>query len=107
MTDSIEQQLLTAEKCSQLWALLMPTLIPPDQAQFLVWAGMYEEPTVVRALSRAAAKVRRTQGTTSPMTDIDAVRYASSVMRHETMGVRQVPARTPIATRAAQLFGAP
>jgi hypothetical protein len=69
--------------------MLMPDLGTPEMNTFMLWAGRYTEELVVRGLNRAAGKLRRMKSMSQPMTLDDAVRYAASVMKNESLGVRR------------------
>lgn len=83
---TITNQLAAAQSYTELWQALTPGAATPPMSQFILWAGQHEEGQVVRGINRAVAKARTMQGRGTPMTVEDAARYASSVMRHESLG---------------------
>lgn len=67
-----------ADNLAKLWQGLLPDHQVPRRSQFLQWAAMAPETTVVYALNRAARKALR-EGF-----DADSVgRYVTGVIRHE------------------------
>jgi hypothetical protein len=88
---TIAEQLNAAEQYRALWAALMPYLEEPATDQFLLWAGQHSEELVARGVNRAARKYRKLRDTKEPMTSADAVKYASSVMKNESIGKRAHP----------------
>ena len=85
---TFKEQLAVASDAEQLWKVLMPQMQKPEQDTFMLWAGRYPEPVIQRGINRAAGKSRKMATTGQPMTAEDAARYASSVMRNETLGIR-------------------
>lgn len=85
---TVANQMEAAHQYAQLWAALMPDFELPATDQFTLWAGQYPDEIVSRGINRAAGKRRKLRDT-RPMTLIEAVRYASSVMRNEALGVRK------------------
>jgi hypothetical protein len=99
---TIAEQLNRAEQYRALWVALMPEVQQPSTDQFLLWAGQHSEDLVSRGVNRAARKSRKLRDTSEPMTTLDAVRYASSVMKNESIGSRSHPnGFTPRAANAA------
>jgi hypothetical protein len=86
---TVTQQMAAAEQYAQLWTALMPESEVPGTDQFLLWAGQHSENIVTRGINRAAAKVRKMRDTAKPMTLDDAMKYAASVMKNESLGIRQ------------------
>jgi len=84
---TVNEQMATAAQFRYLWTALMPNLQVPPSQQFLVWSGTYPPELVSRGINRATGKVRKMLGTATPMTSDDAMRYATSVMRNELLGV--------------------
>jgi len=91
---TIEQQIARLEQYTFLWRGLMPALGIPEPDTLLFWVGKYPEETIVQAFNRTARKVRRLRDTAEPMTLLDAVKYATSVMTHEMLNQRQFPTST-------------
>lgn len=87
---TIAEQLSAAEQYRTLWKALMPDIATPSHDQFLLWAGSYTEELVSRGVNRAARKGRKLRDT-KPMTTLEAVMYASSVMKNESIGARAHP----------------
>jgi hypothetical protein len=85
---TVQQQITSAVQFAEFWKLLMPEVAMPERQQFLMWAGTYNEELVSRGITRAAAKFRKMKGTDTPMSADDAIRYASSVMKNESLGRR-------------------
>ena len=83
---TVQQQMTTAEQFTELWKALLPDCAMPTRQQFLIWAGTYSDDLVSRGINRAAAKVRKMRDT-SPMSTDDAIRYATSVMKNEFLGI--------------------
>lgn len=88
---NVNHQLRLATNYGALWQQLMPEMDAPGRDQLLLWAGTHPEDRVVHGINRAARKSRKLRDTASPMSLIDAVRYASSVMRNEKCGYRRFP----------------
>lgn len=86
---TVQQQMTAATSFTELWKAIMPDLEAPNRQQFLLWAGMYSEELVSRGISRAAAKSRRMSQSGATMTVDEAIRYASSVMKNELLGIRR------------------
>ena len=84
-----QQQLTAAQQYIQLWKALLPESAVPEHQQFLLWAGTYPDALVSRGITRAAAKTRRMRYSETPLNLEAAVRYATSVMKNETLGVRR------------------
>jgi hypothetical protein len=87
---TITNQLAAATEYAALWQAMTPGAEIPPMSQFIVWAGQHKERPVVRGITRAVAKARAMQSAGTPMTVDDAARYASSVMRHESLGERKL-----------------
>ena len=85
---TVQEQMQTAEQFAELRKALMPDFAVPDRQQFLLWTGTYNEDLVSRGINRAACKRRKMRDTGTPMTVDEAIKYASSVMRNETLGRR-------------------
>jgi hypothetical protein len=98
---TIDDQMVAAEQYEALWVGLMPDDDAPDEDQFLLWAGQYSEELVARGINRVARKYRKLRDTSEPMSVNDAIRYASSVMKNEALGIRQHP--NGAAQKATQL----
>jgi predicted helicase len=94
---TIDQQVKLAEQYTYLWRGLMTTIGIPEQDTILFWAGKYEEAVIVQAFNRTARKARRLRDSAEPMTLLDAVKYATSVMTHEMLNERQFPQDTGVA----------
>lgn len=90
---TITEQIAVADECLQLWQILMDIGLPERQ-QFLMWSGNYPAELVTRGINRAAAKARKMRDVGQPMSTDDAVRYASSVMKNERLGIRKHDRRT-------------
>jgi hypothetical protein len=86
---TVQQQFIAANEYAQLWRALMPDLTTPDQAQLLQWAGKYSHELVSRGINRAACKARKLRDTASPMSAFEATKYAASVMKNESLGIRR------------------
>lgn len=86
---NVADQLQSAEQYKVLWQALMPDAPAPDIDQFLLWAGQHQSEIVVRGINRAAAKTRKLRDTPTPMSRFDAMRYAASVMKNESLGIRR------------------
>ena len=86
---TVTEQMTKAPEYAELWRTLMPDCDEPGVDQFGLWAGQYPEHIIVRGVNRAAAKRRKLRDTSRPMTAQEAVRYASSVMKHESLGIRR------------------
>jgi hypothetical protein len=86
---TVTQQIEAAEQYSMLWRALMPESEAPGTDQFLLWAGQHPDAIASRGINRAAAKVRKMRDTPTPMTLDDAIRYAASVMKNESLGIRR------------------
>lgn len=72
------RQLEVADNLAKLWAGLLPNHDVPSRSQFLQWAAMGPEATVVFAINRAARKALR-EGF-----DIDRIgRYVTGIIRRE------------------------
>jgi hypothetical protein len=82
---NIEQQLAKADQFTCLWKGLMPSVGIPEQDTLLFWAGKYTEDIIVQAFNRTARKVRRLRDSAQPMTLLDALKYATSIMTHEML----------------------
>lgn len=89
---TIEEQLSVAQQAEQLWRLLMPELEVPGPETFAVWARHPVE-MLRHGINRAASKARKMRGINQPMSANDAARYCSSVLRNESLGVRNPPAQ--------------
>jgi len=89
---TVEEQMKAAEQFAELWKALMPDFAVPERQQFLLWVGTYSEELVSRGINRAGCKRRKMRDTSTPMTVDEAIRYAASVMKNETLG-RKVFAR--------------
>jgi hypothetical protein len=83
------EQMQAAEEYKVLWQGLMPDEQAPDTDQFLLWAGQHQNEIVVRGINRAAAKTRKLRDTPQPMSRYDAMKYAASVMKNESLGIRR------------------
>src|ERR1700684_960112 len=88
---TIDEQMVAAEKYEELWDAMMPDADSPEEDQFLLWAGSYSEELVSRGINRVARKYRKMRDTSEPMSLNDMVRYASSVMKNEGLGIRHHP----------------
>jgi hypothetical protein len=88
---TIDQQIKLTEQYTYLWRGLMPAIGIPEQDTILFWVGKYSEDIIVLAFNRTARKVRRLRDTAESMTLLDAVKYATSVMTHETLNERKFP----------------
>jgi hypothetical protein len=86
---TVLQQMTSAEQFTELWRVLMPDLEPPDLQQFLLWVGTHSDELVSRGINRAGAKARKLRGTVGAMSGHDAVRYAASVMKNESLGIQR------------------
>jgi hypothetical protein len=86
---TVVEQMANAEQFAELWKALMPDLEVPPRSQFLIWAGAYSDDLVSRGINRAAGKRRKLRDTTEPMTTDACIRYATSVMRNELLGIRR------------------
>lgn len=85
---TVSEQVQAANQYAELWRLMMPDMGPPGADQFLLWAGRYSDDLVSRGINRAAGKYRKMRDS-QPMTLDDAIRYASSVMKNESLGLRR------------------
>ena len=86
---TVTEQMIAAEQYATLWGALMPDLQVPAMDQFMLWAGHYQQELVSREINRAAAKMRKLRDTDKPMSLYDAMRYAASVMKNESLGIRR------------------
>lgn len=86
---TVTEQMAAADQYQKLWQALMPDKPAPDMDQFLLWAGRHQSEIVVRGINRAAAKTRKLRDTPTPMTRFDAMKYAASVMKNESLGIRR------------------
>jgi hypothetical protein len=91
---TITNQLAAAQAYADLWLALAPGAETPPMSQFILWAGQHREAQIARGINRAAAKSRTMQARGTPMSIEDAARYASSVMRHESLGERKLNPRS-------------
>jgi hypothetical protein len=89
----VNEQSSLAQQLEFLWKGLLPNIGVPDASQFFYWAGKYPEELIVTGINRAARKARKLRDTESPMTLVEAIQYASSVMRNENLGFRKFPNR--------------
>lgn len=97
---TIQEQMTAAAEFAELWQALMPGTPPPRKEQFVLWAGNYTVTQVTRGINGAARKLRAMRNISQPMASDDVARYASSIMRNESMGVRQFPAARTSARRS-------
>lgn len=88
-TVTVNEQMTAAYEYRQLWQALIPDEPAPDNDTFLLWAGQHQSEIVVRGINRAAAKMRKLRDTFTPMTRYDAMKYAASVMKNESLGIRR------------------
>lgn len=86
---TVAEQMAAANQYAELWSALMPHAAAPGIDQFVFWAGRYDDDLVSRGINRAAGKLRKMRDTQQPMTLDDAVRYASSVMKNELLGIQR------------------
>ena len=84
----MQNPLQSAKQYQQLWITLLPQHEAPEMSQFVMWAGTYPDALITRGIARAASKAQKL-APTAPMTAEDAAKYASSVMRNESLGIRQ------------------
>jgi len=91
---TITNQFTAAQSYAELWQALTPDAAIPPREQFILWAGQHTEGQIVRGINRAVAKARTMQARGTPMLLDDAARYASSVMRHESLGEQKHPPAT-------------
>jgi hypothetical protein len=86
---TVREQLEVAEQYAALWRALMPESEVPGAGQFLLWIGRYPNELVQHGINRAAGKSRKLLNTAATMTLEEKIRYASSVMKNESLGRRQ------------------
>lgn len=86
---TVTEQMSAANQYVALWSGLMPDCELPDTSQFIFWAGRYSDDIVSRGINRAAGKRRKMRDTDRPMTLVDAITYASSVMKNESLGIKR------------------
>jgi hypothetical protein len=86
---TVAEQMDAANQYASLWKLLMPAFESPGIDQFIFWAGRYSDALVSRGINRAAGKFRKLRNTPESMSLEDAIKYASSVMRNESLGIRR------------------
>ena len=91
---TLTNQLAAAQSYADLWLALTPGAAIPPREQFILWAGQHLEAHVVRGINRACAKSRTLQARGTPMSVDDAAKYASSVMRNESLGQRKLIPRS-------------
>jgi hypothetical protein len=94
VTITVKEQLSAAREYAELWAALMPDLAAPPTDTFVRWAGAYTSDLVSLGINRAGRKYRKLKETTTPMTTEDTERYASSVMKNESLGLHKFPSST-------------
>jgi hypothetical protein len=86
---TVSEQMNAANQYASLWKSLMPDFGLPGIDQFTFWAGRYSDDLVSRGINRAAGKFRKLRNTPEYMSLEDAVKYASSVMKNEALGIRR------------------
>lgn len=94
---TVKEQLSAAREYAELWTALIPDLAAPPTDTFVRWAGAYAPDLVSLGINRAGRKYRKLKDTVTPMTAEDAEKYASSVMKNESLGLHRFPsAATPL-----------
>ena len=86
---TVSEQKTSAAEFMELWQALMPGTAVPGQDQFLVWAGIYTNGQVSRGINGAARKLRAMRNVSRSMTPVDIAKYATSIMKHESLGQRR------------------
>jgi hypothetical protein len=81
---ALAKQLETASAIEQLWAALLPNVEKPAKSQFIRWAAMAPESTLVRSINRTFRKYER--GDLRPE---DAGRYTTGTVKCELRRVAE------------------
>lgn len=83
----ISKQLVLQDNFRRYWtSLFNNAILPPSDRTLILWAMCFSEEAVERGIQRAARKYFKSQKEAIKMTEQDAQRYATSVMRRVSDG---------------------